>query len=272
MHRRVHPQLLHALELGRVDLVDVRQRPAQVLDRMFLVHRLDLIQERVDRAAQLRMHVQRQPGLGDRHRHLSPLLELLGLRIRLQREHRVMQRRVYAFPEEHIVDVTVALEQLHPGDLLDGPVHRLGSSRRRAADAKHPHIETPLGLPFFENREHIRIAARHAERRQPRAIHIANQSLSACLELLRRDPGELARHRARRRNVAPDHARGLSGSVPQNRPFDEPRRIRRVRLDLQNLQSLAVQEDLIVGFLQRDGIIRRDLIQLLARERPRDRP
>ena len=85
---------------------------------MFLVDRFDLVEERIDRVVQLRMHVQRQAGLGDLHRHPPPLLQLIGPGIGLEREHRIVQRLVDAFPKEDIVDVTVALKQLHPRDLL----------------------------------------------------------------------------------------------------------------------------------------------------------
>jgi hypothetical protein len=60
MHGGVHSQLLHALQLRRVDLVHVGQSPAQALDGMLLVDRLDLVEERINRVVQLRMHVQGQ--------------------------------------------------------------------------------------------------------------------------------------------------------------------------------------------------------------------
>ena len=43
-----------------VELVDVRQRPAQARDRMLAVDRLDLIEKGVDRGRQVGVHVQRQ--------------------------------------------------------------------------------------------------------------------------------------------------------------------------------------------------------------------
>ena len=59
MHRGVHPQPLHALQLRRIRLVEVREHPAQVLDGVDLVDRLDLIEKRVDGVRQLGMNVQR---------------------------------------------------------------------------------------------------------------------------------------------------------------------------------------------------------------------
>ncbi len=85
---------------------------------MFLVDRLDLVEERINGVVQLRMHVQRQAGLGNLHGHAAPLLELIGRRIGFDRKHWVVQRPVDAFPKKDIVDVTVALKQLDPGNLL----------------------------------------------------------------------------------------------------------------------------------------------------------
>ncbi len=64
MHRGIHSQLLHAFDLRLVDLVDVRQCPAQILDGMLLVDGLDLVEECIDRVVQFGMHVyQRQAGM-----------------------------------------------------------------------------------------------------------------------------------------------------------------------------------------------------------------
>ena len=65
-------------------------------------------------------------------------VELIGRGIGLQREHRVMQRRVDAFAEEDIVDITVALKQLHLRDLLDGAVHLLRDCRPPRHRYKRP--------------------------------------------------------------------------------------------------------------------------------------
>ncbi len=77
---------------------------------MFLVDRFDLIEERIYRVVQLRVHVERQAGPGDFHRHTAPLDELIGFGVGLEREHRVVQRRIDAFPKEDVVDVGVALK------------------------------------------------------------------------------------------------------------------------------------------------------------------
>ena len=143
-----------------VDLVDVGERPAQVLDRIFLVDRLDLVEEPVNRVVQLRVHVERQAGLGNLHRHAAPQRELFGFRIGLEREHRIVQRRVDAFPEDDVVDELVALVQLHLGDLRDRAVHLLRAAGGGAADAEHADVETALRLPLLENLQHIGVAAR----------------------------------------------------------------------------------------------------------------
>jgi len=60
--------------------------------------------------------------------------------LRLDQEHRVMERRVDALPEKDVIDVAVTLKQLHLHDLLDRPVHLLRAAGRRAADAKDPDV------------------------------------------------------------------------------------------------------------------------------------
>ncbi len=49
-------------------------------------------------------------------------------------------------------------------------------------------------------------------------------------------------------------------------PLTNSVRVRRVRFNPQSLQGPAVQENLIVRLLERYGIVRRDLVQLFARE------
>ena len=65
---RVEIEPLHAVEVLRLRLVEMRECPAQALDRALLIDRLHRAEEPVDAAAQLRMHVevnaiprQRQP-------------------------------------------------------------------------------------------------------------------------------------------------------------------------------------------------------------------
>ncbi len=155
-------------------------------------------------------------------------IELIGRWIGLHREHRVMQRLINAFAEQDIVDIAVALKQLDSRDLLDGPVHLLGVSARQAVDAKHPDIEPPLRLPLFENCPgHRRCSPARRPTSGPLDSYRAPRP-GAGLKLLRRDLRKSGCHRASRRDVAADHSRGLSLSVAQDGPFDEPRRIRRV--------------------------------------------
>ena len=178
-----------------------------------------------------------------------------------------MQRAIDAFSEEHAVDVAVALKQLRARDLLQRPVHLLRRSGRRAVDAEHPDIELALRLPFLKNVEHVAIAAGNAESGEARAVHVFDQSRAAGFQLVRRNLGKLARYRARGRNIALDHARWFACGVANDPALFEVRWIGCVGFDLQNVQRPAVQKDLIVGFLQRYRIIRRDLVQFLARER-----
>ena len=65
---RVDVEPFHALEILRLRLIEMREGPAQSLDRPLLVDRLHRGEESLDAAAQLRMHIevnavsrQRQP-------------------------------------------------------------------------------------------------------------------------------------------------------------------------------------------------------------------
>ena len=78
MHRGVHPERLHSLQVRRVDLVDVRQRPAEAGDRAVLVDDLDLIEERVNGAGQVGVDVQLQPGLCHAAGDPPPLEQIAG--------------------------------------------------------------------------------------------------------------------------------------------------------------------------------------------------
>ena len=212
------------------------------------------------------MNVQRQPRLRDFHRQPAPDRQLLGRRIGLQREHRIVQRRVHALAEQHVVDVAVALEQLHLADLLDGRLNLLGVAGRGAADAEHPHRQTVLRLPFLEDLEHVGVAPGDAERGQAGAVHVLHELQAAGLELLRRDLRQPRRHGPRRRDITLDDARRPSGRIAQDRSLHEVFRVGCVRLDAEFLQRTAVQEHLVVGLLQRNRVLGRDLVQFVARE------
>ena len=174
---------------------------------MFLIDRLNLVEERINGVVQLGMHVQGQAGLGNLHGHAAPLLELIGRWIGLQREHRIMQRPVDAFPKKDIVDITVALKQLHLRDLLQCPVHLLRISSRGAVDTKDPDIEPALGLPLLKNLQYIGVATRNADRGKARSIHVLDQGPAAGLQLFRRYLGKFCGHRASGWDVTLDHSR-----------------------------------------------------------------
>ena len=125
----------------------------------------------------------------------------------------------------------------------------------------------PSRLPLLKNLQHIGVAARNADRGKARSIHVLDQGAAAGLQLFRRHFGKFRGNRASGWDVAADHARGPSAGIAHNRPFDEALRVRRIRFNPQSLQGAAVQKNLIVRFLQRHRIVRRDLIQLLARKR-----
>src|SRR5665213_898115 len=230
------------------------QSPTQVLDGMFLVDRFDLVEECINGVVQLGMHVEGQAGLGNLRSYATPLLELIGGWIGLEREHRVMQRLVDALSKKDIVDVTVTLRQLHPGNLLQGPVYLLRSTRHGTVDTKDADIEPALSLPFLKNLQHIAIATRNADRGEARSIHVVNQGPAAGLKLVRRYLGKSGGNGASSCDVTLDHARRYSASVAHNRTFDEVRRVGQVRFNPKSPQGPAVQKNLIVRLLKRDGI------------------
>src|SRR6185369_12554514 len=171
-----------------------------------------------------------------------------------------MQGLVNAFSKEDAVYVTVALEQLHAGDLFEGTVHLIGSAGGGAVDTKDADVKLALRFPFLKNLQHIAVAAGNADGGEAGAIHVVEQGTAAGLELVRRYLGESGGDRARGCDVALDHARGISVSVAQDGAFDEVGRVGRVRSDPKGLQSLTVQKNFIVRFLQRDGIVGGDLV------------
>ena len=189
----VHAQFPHARELRRVELIDVREHPAQVLDRVLLVDRLDLIEEAVDRVRQVGVDVQRQVILGDFGRDLAPQRQLLRLRIGLLDEHRIVQRPVDALAVEDVIDVVVALEQLHLGDARQRALDLLGGvADADAVDAVGADVELVLGRPFLVEADQVRIASSHAERGEPGAIEVLDHAERAGLDRGRRRLRELA--------------------------------------------------------------------------------
>ena len=223
MHGGIHSQLLHALELRRVDLVHVRQHPTQILDRMFLVHRFDLIEERIDRVVQFRVHMQRQAGLRrspSPSAATAPADRASDSTSARTSDHAAASKR---FPRRTHCRCNCRPETAsHRGDLLDAtgpPAPALPAAAPPMQNTRT--LSVPCAFHFWKIASTSRIAARDAERSEPRPIHVARPTPRAGLELIRRDLGKLARHRARSRDVAANHARGLSGSIAQNRPLDE---------------------------------------------------
>jgi hypothetical protein len=94
---------------------------------------LDLVEESVDCVFQVRVHVQRRSCLGDLGGDAAPQSELFGPWIRFPQEHRIVQRAVDALSEKDVIDVVVALEELHLRNLGERSFHLFGS--RPDADA-----------------------------------------------------------------------------------------------------------------------------------------
>ena len=90
----------------------------------------DLIEKRVERVRQVRVNVERQVRLRDLGGDPAPRRELVRLRIRLRDEHRIVQRPEDALAVEDLIEVVVALEQLH---LRDARQQLVARCRRRRA-------------------------------------------------------------------------------------------------------------------------------------------
>jgi len=85
---------LHALEILRLRLIEMRECPAQPLDRPFLVDGFHRCQEAFDASAQLRVHIEVNAVFRQRQAEPLPELQRFGRRIRGLREQRVVQRKI----------------------------------------------------------------------------------------------------------------------------------------------------------------------------------
>ena len=111
--------------MGRIDLIEMRERPAKILDRVLAVDQLDLIEKCADRRRQVGVDVQREARLRNLVGDAAPLGELRGLRIGSAHEHRIMQRAVHGLAVGHLVDERVALQHLHRANLRQDVGDRL---------------------------------------------------------------------------------------------------------------------------------------------------
>jgi hypothetical protein len=84
--------------------------------------------------------------------------------------------------------------------------------------------------------------------------------------LVRRNARQLAGDDPRACNVSAHNTGGPSRRIALDRALKKFRRVGRTRLNFQSFQCPAVQKKLVVRLLERHGILRRDLIQLGARE------
>ena len=189
---RVESQLPHAREMCRVELVHVRQHPAEILDGVVLVDCLDLVQEPADGVLEVRVHVQRQACLGDFRGDLPPQRELLRPRIRLAQEHRIVQRAVDALSKEDLIDVVVALKELHLPDAWQGTVDLLGGcAHADSVHAERADVELLLVGPSPIERKELGLASGDTERREPGAIQIPDHAERAGLDRGGRRFGDL---------------------------------------------------------------------------------
>lgn len=267
MHRGIHAELLHALDLRSIDLVDVRQLPAQPFDRMFFIDGFDLIEKRVDSVVQFGVYMQRQARGCDGRGDALPLSKLIGGRVRVHRKHGIVQRSVDAFAEEDVVNPVVALKELHLCDLRNDLVRLLRRSGGVAVYAEDAQREPALRFPLGEDVEHVLIAARNAEGGEAAGVHVLEQCGGGAFELIGRDAWHLARHHARARYVAGYNASRFAGSITLDRIRKEAGGIGLSRFYLQGGHSFAVEKNLIVRLLERDRVVGRERIEFVAHER-----
>ena len=143
----------HACEMRRLDPVDVGQYPPQVLDGIFLVDGLDLVEEPADRIFQLRVNVERKACLRNFGNNAAPEGKLIGLRIGLNQKHRIVQRPINAFTEGDVIEVVVPLKQFHLRDLGESSSNLLRSgSSTNTINTKNPDVQLPLIRPSPINR------------------------------------------------------------------------------------------------------------------------
>ena len=108
-------------------------------------------------------------------------------------EHRVVQRPVDALAVEDVIDVVVALEQLHLGDARQRALDLLGGvADADSVDAVGADVELVLGRPFLVQADQIGVAPGDAERGEPGAIEVLDHAERAGLDGGRRRCGQLA--------------------------------------------------------------------------------
>ena len=88
MQPRVHSEPLHARELRIAHLVQMRENPAQTLDRLDLVELLELAEVGLDRVFHLDVGVQEHSAFGDRLHDAAHLAHVLGL------DHEIVAQQV----------------------------------------------------------------------------------------------------------------------------------------------------------------------------------
>ncbi len=218
LHRHVHAELLHPLEVGCVQLVAVDERPAQVLDRVLLVDLLDLIEEAVGRALERGVRVNRHPGLRDFARDSPPLHEVLLALRGFRRNHVVAGGPVEPFAVGERIDPQVTLEQLEVGNLRQplGDALR-GRPHRHRHQAVEPLVQFSLLRPLRVGWQHV-VGARAARGGQPDGIQLADHGHAVGLEV------PLVRLRDRARHPAGACGIDDAGRTAARVTLDEGRR------------------------------------------------
>ena len=129
---RVHAQALHALELRVVHLVEMRERPAQALDRLDPVDRFELGEIGIDRVFHLDVGVQEHAALGNRIRDAAHFAHVLGLDDPVVPQQVGRSGLIEGLAPADVVESVVALERRVLMNFGDHLVHFRG--RRGLAD------------------------------------------------------------------------------------------------------------------------------------------
>ena len=252
---------LHALEVLRLRLIEMREGPAQPLDRPFLVDGLHRRQEALDAAAQLRVHIEVNAIFRQRQAEPLPELERVGGRIGGLREQRVVQREVQSLAVTGQVEPIVALERLdlrHPGDQVVD-VGRRARLLVVVVERAHGHLPGIVG-----DAKRLDVARLHSgsalilERGDAHLVEVVHEEPGVLDRLVPRHLAELVAQQADR-GAAVERAGQLALLVLLDL---DPARIGRGRLDAHCLERRGVGVDAKVEQLERHRIVRRDAVEL----------
>ena len=207
-----HAERAQTVEVLRFELVDVRERPVQALDRRRLVDGLNRREEGLNRAAQLCMHIERHVFVRHRLRDALPLRHGFGRRLGLFDQRAVVQRKVDGFAVTEVVEPVVALKRFHA---LDGVQHTVDVFRRLRLQPQvivDAHRQRLLLRQCFDRFEvlHAEAAAAHVDvRRHAHAVELSIHGLRVLDHFRHRHFAELGHRHAHRAARSEEHTSEL---------------------------------------------------------------